>query len=86
MKAWRCWCPRLGGSPDGENCGLYRAETRSRAKYLSWLNASEAFDGITLMDIRARRAFDHDTSEFREGVMPRYAEPSSERTGKRGRL
>lgn len=74
-RAWRCWCPRLGDDPDDDElCGIYRAATRSKAKYLAYLHALDAsFDGVTLMDLRARRApeFD-DVPPFRNGIMPRY--------------
>lgn len=70
-RAFYCWVPCIGG--DGEdNTGVYRAETRSKAKYLCYLNAHDAGFDIGFPDIRVRRAPAFDVSQFNNGTMPEF--------------
>lgn len=69
-KAWLCTLPWLQGPG-----GLVRAPTRSKARYLGYLNAREAFDDVRITDIQVRRAADYDRHTFRDGTMPKFAEP-----------
>lgn len=74
MKAWFCWIPRYGGSLANGKGAMVRATTRSKARYLAYLSALDPLPDLCLIDIKVRREKAYDRAEFRDGVMPRYAE------------
>ena len=70
-RAWAAWVLRIGGDPK-TRCGLVRAPTRSKARYLAYLSCRDVYRDGKNLDIRVRRAPRFDALEFRDCVMARY--------------
>lgn len=76
VPVWFCWVPALGGTLANGNGGLHRAATRSKARYLCYLNVRDAGWDVTFADIEVRREPGWDDAQFSDGSMPRYARVS----------
>ena len=77
LKTFFCWVPKLGGDRATGNGGLYRAATRSKARYLCYLNVRDCYQDVRFQDIEVSRCRGYDEARFHDGHMPKYAEVAS---------